>query len=141
MKGELIPSGSAKFLMWARRIEQWQQSGRSQHAFCTERGLALSTFQWWRARLRRDELADSQSLFVPLPLDTRSEVTSSVIEVELRSGARIRFEGEAARAAVDGLVARVLSPDALVTIFQRLCNDLDGALRDIKIRWRGAEPT
>ena len=27
-----------------------------------------------------------------------------------------------------------LSPDALVTIFQRLCNDLDSALRDVKIR-------
>jgi len=27
-----------------------------------------------------------------------------------------------------------LSPDALVTIFQRLCNDLEHALRDITIR-------
>jgi hypothetical protein len=34
-------------------------------------------------------------------------MAANVIEVELRSGTRVRFEGEAARVAVDRLVAKV----------------------------------
>lgn len=101
-------SPSTKHTLWAKRIEQWRGSGLTQRAFCAKRGLAVSTFQWWRRRLTapvaRPEAV--RASFVPLPVPP-AQASASVVEVSFRSGTRVRFEGEAARAAVEVLVARV----------------------------------
>jgi len=86
---------------WEKRIEQWQRSGQSQRVFCAQRGLALSTFQWWRRQAKRRETAQTTPAFVPIALGV------SAVEIELRSRTRMRFEGEAALRAVEYLVARV----------------------------------
>lgn len=91
----------AKRAYWGQRVAEWKRSGQSQRAFCVERSLALSTFQWWCARARR-EAAKVAKPFLPIALHT-----PSVVEVELRSRTRIRFEGEAALQAVARLTARV----------------------------------
>ena len=101
--------GEAKRTLWTRRVEQWKRSGKTQREFCASHSIALSTFQWWRARVGADKVSrqEAQSLFVPLPVANESVWAAGVIEVELCSGTRVRFEGEAARAAVDRLVAKV----------------------------------
>jgi hypothetical protein len=104
LDGSVLGEG-AKRALWARRIAQWERSGKTQREFCAAGSIALSTFQWWRGRLNRSTV--SQSLFMPLPLSTQPPMAANVIEVELRSGTRVRFEGEAARVAVDRLVAKV----------------------------------
>ncbi|NBB91517.1 MAG: hypothetical protein GVY23_10020 [Spirochaetes bacterium] len=38
--------------LWSARIEEWKKSGLSQRRYCEQRQLSLSTFQWWRTRLR-----------------------------------------------------------------------------------------
>lgn len=85
---------STKRLLWAKRIAQWRGSGRTQREFCAKYGLAVSTFQWWRRRLTapvaRPEAA--RASFVPLPA-TPPQSPASVVEVSLRSGTRLRFEG------------------------------------------------
>lgn len=97
-----------KHALWAKRIEEWMGSGVTQREFCAKRGLAVSTFRWWRRRVTaavpRPDAAHAS--FVALPV-TPLQSPASVVEVELRSGTRLRFEGEAARVAVDVLVARV----------------------------------
>lgn len=100
---------TAKRTLWSRRIEQWKRSGNTQREFCAQHSIALSTFQWWRARLGASRVSrvDAQSLFVPLPVAKESAVVARVIEVELRSGTWVRFEGEAARVAVARLIAKV----------------------------------
>ena len=101
--------GNAKRALWSGRIEQWKRSGETQREFCAMRSIALSTFQWWRARLGTGKVSrqEAQSLFVPLPVANEWIPVAGVVEVELRSGTRVRFEGEAARVAVDRLVAKV----------------------------------
>jgi hypothetical protein len=100
-------AGKAKRALWSGRIEQWKRSGETQREFCAARSIALSSFRWWRARLGTDKISrqEAQSLFVPLP--NESVVAAGVVEIELRSGTRVRFEGEAARVAVARLVAKV----------------------------------
>lgn len=44
---------AAKRAQWGNLVAQWKRSGQSQKAFCIERGLVLSTFQWWCARAKR----------------------------------------------------------------------------------------
>ena len=93
---------AAKRAYWGQRITEWEHSGQSQKAFCTERGLVLSTFQWWCAQRKRRAQAKSVTPFLPIAMHA-----VSVVEVELRSRTRIRFEGEAALQAVAQLTARV----------------------------------
>lgn len=56
--------------------------------------------------------------------DTVTRTRDQLLLLACLSAARIRHDAEELE----------LSPDALVTIFQRLCNDLDHALREMKIR-------
>jgi hypothetical protein len=90
---------------WAKHVADWQRSGRSQRAFCAERRLALLSFQWWRARLRRADAPGPG--FLPIALGGGEAAVGAVIEVELRSRTRLRLEGEAALRAVDRVVARI----------------------------------
>lgn len=93
---------ATKRAYWGQRISEWEQSGQSQKVFCLERGLVLSTFQWWCAQRKRRAAAKPVSPFLPIAMHA-----VSVVEVELRSRTRIRFEGEAALQAVAQLTARV----------------------------------
>jgi hypothetical protein len=106
---DLTPVDQSKRALWSRRIEQWKRSGKTQREFCAQHSIALATFQWWRARLRAGKVsrAEAQSLFVPLAVANEPVAAAGVIEVELRSGTRLRFEGEAARGALERLLAKV----------------------------------
>lgn len=46
---------ATKHAYWGKRLTEGERSGQSQRTFCAQRGLALSTFQWWRARGKRRE--------------------------------------------------------------------------------------
>jgi len=94
---------TTKRAYWERRIAEWEQSDQSQKAFCLEHGLVLSTFQWWCAQRKRRAAAKPAS-FLPMAVHAAG---ASVVEIELRSRTRIRFEGEAALQAVAQLTARV----------------------------------
>jgi hypothetical protein len=95
-----------KRTVWEKRIDAWEHSGQSQRVFCAKRGLALSTFQWWRAKLRQGKVASSSAPFLPLALATAPSGGAS-IEVELRSKTRLRLEGEAALRSLDSLLAKI----------------------------------
>ena len=94
---------------WKKRIGQWERSGQSQRAFCAKRALALSTFLWWRSKLRRSETRQAATAFVPLDLSAAagSGAGLAAIDIELRSRTRVRLEGEAALRAVEAVVARI----------------------------------
>lgn len=66
---------SEKARTWAARIETWRQSGKSQREFCEERGIPLSTFQWWRKRLREQTEQDREDPgFVEVALRPRQSL-------------------------------------------------------------------
>jgi len=96
---------AAKRAYWGKRITEWERSGQTQRAFCAQRDLALSTFQWWRMRGKRRDAMKVATPFLPIAMAAMSAM--NVVEVELRSRTRMRFEGEAALQAVAQLVARV----------------------------------
>lgn len=52
---------------WAAQIAAQECSGLTQRVFCTERGLAMSSFSRWRARLRSEE-AGHESVVTPSPV-------------------------------------------------------------------------
>jgi len=105
-------SGMAvKRALWSKRIGQWEGSGQTQRAFCAKRGLALSTFQWWRTRLNgsaaeRGRKAGRKAAvsFVPVALGGGALGGGGSVHIELACGTRMRVEGEAALHAIDVLL-------------------------------------
>jgi len=41
---------------WRQLIEAWRRSGLSQPVFCREHDVAVSTLQYWRRRLRDEQV-------------------------------------------------------------------------------------
>ncbi len=95
-------SAAAKRTYWGARIAEWERSGQTQKVFCAQRKLVFATFKWWHAQGKRRAAAKPTTPFLPIAMHA-----GSVVEVELRSRTRMRFEGEAALRAVALLTARV----------------------------------
>jgi len=63
---------------WPGHIDGWLQSGLSQRRYCEEYGLALSTFQWWRRRLRSEPVVPADCVdLVPVPRQSMAAVRAS----------------------------------------------------------------
>lgn len=41
--------------LWSRRIKAHADGGQSVAAYCTEQGLSVATFYWWKAKLRKSQ--------------------------------------------------------------------------------------
>lgn len=108
-EGKAVQTRVAGRARWAKRIAQWERSGETQKAYCAKRGWALSTFQWWRARMKQAPTSNAAAVsFLPLTVAAApKDVATSAVEVELLSKTRIRFEGEAAHRVIDRLVQRI----------------------------------
>jgi hypothetical protein len=108
-EGKAANSRVAGRIRWVKRIARWAGSGQTQKAYCAKRGWALSTFQWWRARMKQAPARNSAAVsFLPLTLaPAPKEPAAAAVEVELSSKTRIRFEGAVAERATDRLLARI----------------------------------
>ena len=79
---------------WQHLITQQQSSQLSQKAYCQERGLGLSTFQYWKRKLTTTGLSVSQSdtwLELPSAVDGSPD-TSWDVELELGNGICLRLK-------------------------------------------------
>jgi transposase-like protein len=52
-------------------IEQWQESGKTQQAFCQEHDITFSTFYYWLKRYRR---GIEESNFLPVEISSGSNI-------------------------------------------------------------------
>ena len=68
---------------------------------------SLSSFRWWRRRLPQGDAGQAEVSFLPIPMNGSGGDGDTVVEIELRSGTRLRFAGAAALQAVEHLVSRV----------------------------------
>jgi hypothetical protein len=97
---------------WVSTIAEFERSSLTQKSFAQRRGVALATLQWWLAKLRR-ERASSVSL-VPVrviastaPMARGEAAADRAIEVELRSGVRLRVATGTDLDYVAGLAQRL----------------------------------
>ncbi len=99
----MVPSSVGRHVrrseaQWRSLMTEFETSGISQHAFCARHGLAKSTFELWRRKLREARTADAidirpEALFVELsaPVTDRAEAppAAPAWEVELDLGAGV----------------------------------------------------
>ncbi len=81
---------------WRDLITRFEQSGQTREGFCAEHGLALSSFNRWRQKLRRDfargEGVVGEALFVELTPEAASSVTLAWdVELQLGGGMILRL--------------------------------------------------
>ena len=85
---------------WAAIIRRYEASGLGSRAFCRREGLAASSFQRWRQRLRGRRTARRRAHFVELvpPQTLPSAVTRTSssgwsLELEFPGGVVVRWRG------------------------------------------------
>jgi hypothetical protein len=88
--------------IWQAHVEAWKASGLSQRRYCEERGVSLSTFQWWRRRLRKPESERSTSPMVRVPVTAPAPGASELV-VEMNRF-RVRIRGTVNREQLEGLL-------------------------------------
>jgi len=77
-------------------IQQWQQSGFSQKAYCKEQSIKYHVFHYWYKRYRQEHgtaigsgVDNSKSSFVKLQI--AKPVTSAAVEIHYPGGIRLFF--------------------------------------------------
>jgi hypothetical protein len=85
------PRDARKEQRWRRWIRQWQRSGLSVQAFCSQHDLIPSNFYFWRREIvQRDAAA---STFVPVQVvgdDEPPPASTSTLEIVLAGGRSLR---------------------------------------------------
>ena len=74
---------------WQALIERFERAGQTRKRFCAAHGVALSTFDRWRRKLREavaEREEEPQALFVELSSPPGAEVPAPVWDVELEFG-------------------------------------------------------
>lgn len=77
---------------WQELVNQFEQSGLSQRAFCDTNGINYDRLGFWNRRFRK--LATASDLFIELPRDVTAELPSSTawdVELDLGNGTVLRL--------------------------------------------------
>jgi hypothetical protein len=76
---------------WRKQIEDWRKSGLSQQAFCRDRNLSFNQFHYWRKKLVRATVNQSQSCSSALvPVTYPALSPGNGLSVHLPNGISLR---------------------------------------------------
>ena len=106
----------AKAAAWRRRMDKWARSGLSQGIFCQRHELALSTFVYWRKKLRdhagpKTKRCQSPGTgFIPVHVKEGGAALMGrsvgwACEVEGAQGVKVRFSERPSLARLEKVVA------------------------------------
>lgn len=85
---------NGKQKLWSARIDEWKRSELSQRRYCKERNISLSTFQWWRCRLREVDATEEA------PSTELVEIPMQKSQIEKRESGKYRVALEVGRYTV-----------------------------------------
>lgn len=73
---------------WERQVAEYERSEATREAFCAERGLSVSSLDYWRRKLREERTAPG---FIELGSVSTGGTAAWDIELELGGGVVVRF--------------------------------------------------
>ncbi len=65
---------------WLKTIEEWESSGLKRNEFCTQKGLNVSTFAYWKHRIKKEAVIDKDAPLVKLPLQISANISEIIID-------------------------------------------------------------
>ena len=78
--------------IWVQRFKEWESSGLKRAEYCRQNNFPVSTFDYWRHRIRKEsEKANGNSL-VKLPVVIQ-QAQSCSLSIEYPSGHKIHIPG------------------------------------------------
>jgi hypothetical protein len=96
---------------WQELVREQEISGQSQREFCSQRGLVLSQFVYYRCNLKnKDELANHQSDFKPVKVISKDvSICSGDMKLTLPNGFQCEFPCQIEPEHVKRLIQAFLS--------------------------------
>ena len=76
---------------WLNYISQWKRSGLSQESFCRGKDLRLSTFGYWKKKLRETPARETSSL-VQISIPIKADKSTSKNPIILHTPNHYRLE-------------------------------------------------
>lgn len=100
---------------WTAHVAERRRLGESVHAYCTARGLALSTFRRWAQRLEGRDKSSAQAisagaarfLDVPIVAAAGQRSVEAVVEVGLGGGLQVKLTGAVASRVIGLVMGRI----------------------------------
>ncbi|MEO7121257.1 MAG: hypothetical protein ABIY62_09170 [Ginsengibacter sp.] len=74
-----------------KQIEEWQQSGLTQKAFCEQHSLGYHTFYYWYKCYRRHQAGANENIVSFVKLKIEKPVAVGSVEIHYPGGIRITF--------------------------------------------------
>ena len=74
---------------WLTHIKQWQESKLSQQAYCTQLGINLNSFSYWRSKFVSSDSRELKAKFVRVKVAANHDVSTDVarsIQIKLLTG-------------------------------------------------------
>jgi hypothetical protein len=89
---------------WEHHLEQWQQSGLSQRAYCRKHQLNPHRFYYWRRRILKPQ---TQVSFLPVTLPADTPRQPQLVRILMPNGCAMELEGRAEPEQLERLVTVV----------------------------------
>ena len=78
--------------IWVQRFRDWEESGLKRAEYCRQNNFPVSTFDYWRHRIRKESEKANGSSLVKLPMVIQPSQSSS-LSIEYPSGHKIHIPG------------------------------------------------
>lgn len=83
------PATPPKHIFWEHHLEQWQNSGLSQRAYCRKHQLKPHRFYYWRCILR----PKTEVSFLPVTLSSDTTQQPHLVRILMPNGCALELEG------------------------------------------------
>jgi hypothetical protein len=88
---------------WKKIITDYESSGLSQRAYCEKKELRLSTFQYWRKRIKDNFVGDS---FLEIPFPSEESNLAEIFHLSISRDGYIRLKLNMPASEVQSLFKR-----------------------------------
>ena len=78
--------------IWVRRFKEWEESGLKRAEYCRQNNFPVSTFDYWRHRIRKESEKTKGNSLVKLPVAIQPTQSCS-FSLEYPSGHKIHIPG------------------------------------------------
>lgn len=93
---------------WLTLVEAWERSGKTQRAFCEDRGLCYRQLSQWKSRFKLERAGESAATeFIPVHVKPSSEGVNKTLQIVLPNGICLELADESQLSLLSG-VARAL---------------------------------
>lgn len=75
---------------WIRTFKDWENSSLTRAEYCRRHSIAISTFDYWRQRIRKESAKQEETVLVKLPVQL-SSINPTPMTIEMPSGCKINI--------------------------------------------------